>query len=433
MRLLETSQGEIPLMQGFVGSTIPRYAILSHTWKDDEVTLQQLLAGSAEPSLLRTKAGFHKIQKTCELAREERKLEYVWVDTCCIDKTSSAELAEAINSMFSWYRNAEVCYVFLDNLEPGDDLKTKLPNCRWFTRAWTLQELIAPREVVRAVDVDMAYCLLGIFDVHLSLIYGEGMKAFARLQLAIVQTTPDLSIFAWTDDQVPCPPFAGVLAKSPRNFASCGNIELARGDSPYASFAVTTRGIQSDASMLRILDHLSGQPGVVLTTLCHDEDEMIGIYVRKIGGGLYARYKPNYRRSLVEKLTLATTLPVRFPFHAGFDPVVGNRFSALRVNWGQLVVQEAMPRSHWDFEPEVFFGCHAISKGWCAYIAQGCMPVSNAPGVRVNLRLFLACFEWNMGLPVVVLASLDYLDLVRSMLLQSHLDHLWACEVFPEN
>ena len=151
MRLLETSPSSIPKLREFIGSHISPYAILSHTWEDDEVTLQQLTAaGTIDPSPLQSKAGFHKIQQTCALAHAQGKLEYAWVDTCCIDKTSSAELTEAINSMFAWYRDAEVCYVFLSDLQPGaaGDLQYTLPKCRWFTRGWTLQEMIAPKEVL---------------------------------------------------------------------------------------------------------------------------------------------------------------------------------------------------------------------------------------------------------------------------------------------
>jgi hypothetical protein len=150
MRLLETAPSPIPKLREFIGSQIPPYAILSHTWEDDEVTLQQLLAGTADPSPLQPKAGFQKIQQTCALAQARGKVEYAWVDTCCIDKTNSAELAEAINSMFAWYQDATVCYVFLSDLQPGaaDDLEHMLPKCRWFTRGWTLQEMIVPREVL---------------------------------------------------------------------------------------------------------------------------------------------------------------------------------------------------------------------------------------------------------------------------------------------
>jgi Heterokaryon incompatibility protein (HET) len=96
MRLINTQTLEL---QYFIGSKIPQYAILSHTWEDDEITFQEM---STKTPDTRRKKGYLKIEQTCELARRER-LKYAWVDTCCIDKTSSSELTEAINSMFQWF------------------------------------------------------------------------------------------------------------------------------------------------------------------------------------------------------------------------------------------------------------------------------------------------------------------------------------------
>ncbi|KAJ3566642.1 hypothetical protein NPX13_g7063 [Xylaria arbuscula] len=121
------------------------YAILSHTWGDDEVTYQDM----ANPDRYTcSKQGFLKIAKTCEFASRDG-IKYAWVDTCCIDKTSSAELSEAINSMFNWYRDAKVCYAWLEDLpvQSAEPIESSLRKCRWFTRGWTLQELLAPRRV----------------------------------------------------------------------------------------------------------------------------------------------------------------------------------------------------------------------------------------------------------------------------------------------
>jgi hypothetical protein len=195
------------------------------------------------------KRGYHKIKSACLQAQEQQPaLEYVWMDTCCIDKSSSGELAEAINSMYNWYAGAEVCCAYLSDLEATASLD-ELHKCRWFARGWTLQELIAPKKMVffdkqwnergtkqdlverlsritgidgdillhqrplSSVSVaqkmswaagrqttrieDTAYCLLGIFGVHLPFLYGEGHRAFRRLQDTIVSSVPDLSIFAW--------------------------------------------------------------------------------------------------------------------------------------------------------------------------------------------------------------------------------------------
>jgi hypothetical protein len=240
MRLLECkNDGELSLTQFF--DDIPQYAILSHTWGPEEVTFRDMIEGNGV-----SRTGFDKIQFCGEQARRDG-LRYFWVDTCCIDKSSSAELAEAINSMFRWYRNAAKCYVFLSDVPRADidttDQSQQLPwesalrTSRWFTRGWTLQELIAPTsveffsknrtflgdrksleqhicEITRIPskalqgsplaefsltermlwaetrqttrEEDMAYSLLGIFDIYMPLIYGEGRtNAVGRLQEAI--------------------------------------------------------------------------------------------------------------------------------------------------------------------------------------------------------------------------------------------------------
>ena len=150
MRLLKyNNDGEFSLTEFF--DNIPPYAILSHTWGKEEVTFVDMIDGNGT-----SKTGFDKIRFCGEQARRDG-LQYFWVDTCCINKTSSAELAEAINSMFRWYRDAAKCYVFLSDVPrqtvDGEDRSYQLPwesafrISRWFTRGWTLQELLAPPSV----------------------------------------------------------------------------------------------------------------------------------------------------------------------------------------------------------------------------------------------------------------------------------------------
>lgn len=134
-------------LEEFTPPHLPPYAILSHTWGDEEVTFQEF--GNIE--FAKKKAGFDKIQHSCELA-SAKMLTYVWVDTCCIDKSSSAELLEAINSMFEWYKQSAVCFTYLSDLAVSAlptlwrDEEQQLI-CRWFRRGWTLQELLAPATV----------------------------------------------------------------------------------------------------------------------------------------------------------------------------------------------------------------------------------------------------------------------------------------------
>ncbi|KAH8764627.1 heterokaryon incompatibility protein-domain-containing protein [Hyaloscypha finlandica] len=152
MRLLQVDEnGEFSLTKDYVND-IPPYAILSHTWGDDEeeVTFKDLKKGSGKK-----KSGYKKIQ-FCGAQASRDGLQYFWVDTCCINKSNSTELSEAIISMFRWYKDAARCYVYLSDvlvvdLDPIDESlqlwKQAFRNSRWFTRGWTLQELIAPPSV----------------------------------------------------------------------------------------------------------------------------------------------------------------------------------------------------------------------------------------------------------------------------------------------
>ena len=152
MRLLKlTGPGTFNLIE-VAGSSIPRYGILSHTWEDEqEVSFEDLIKGVGQ-----CKAGYEKIRFCGEQATRDN-LQYFWVDTCCIDKSNNTELTEAINSMFRWYRNAAKCYVYLADVSaPGHNIDAQayqsawevdFRKSRWFTRGWTLQELIAPMSV----------------------------------------------------------------------------------------------------------------------------------------------------------------------------------------------------------------------------------------------------------------------------------------------
>lgn len=277
MRLLNTkhfSFGE------FFDTDIPPYVILSHTWEDEEVSYKDMRKGRFEG-----KKGYAKIKKCCEIALADH-IDWAWIDTCCIDKGSSADLSEAINSMYKWYLRAKVCYAFISDVSRQEDLfGGERP--RWFTRGWTLQELIAPRQVVffsrdwekigtrdslskeiatstgikpsyvledryeiqkhgfsvaqrmswvstrrTSRNEDMAYCLMGLFEVNMPILYGEGSKkAFRRLQEEILRNSSDHSLFAWCEDtdtgalaqrhwRSPYP----MLAGSPKYFAQCADV-----------------------------------------------------------------------------------------------------------------------------------------------------------------------------------------------------------------
>ena len=271
MRLLDTST--LTLHQ-FYDDAIPPYAILSHTWGQAEVSFHDLQVGGAKEELYASE-GYTKIKACCALAASQGH-KHVWIDTCCIDKSSSAELSEAINSMYRWYQGALVCYAYLADISIRDtgllglEAEREFHESRWFTRGWTLQELLAPKDVVfydknwrefgsksslktrislitgiqqsHLADInrasaaqkmswasnrkttrveDLAYSLMGIFDVNMPLLYGEGKKAFVRLQHEFIKISDDESIFAWTDaDLVE----SGIFALSPKAFEGSGDV-----------------------------------------------------------------------------------------------------------------------------------------------------------------------------------------------------------------
>ncbi|KAL1948055.1 hypothetical protein VTO73DRAFT_12130 [Trametes versicolor] len=275
-RFLDTWTGE------FVWESDPSqvtYAILSHVWRKDCEGGEQSYdeVRNIQAAVKKTREGprssasngsrptkyyeegtifahpglSDKIKHFCQVTRDAG-FRLAWNDACCIDKSSSAELAEAINSMFEWYRNSDMCYVYLadvpDYYGPQDNFSS-FPKSKWHTRGWTLQELIAPENVVflsktwsflgtkvalawslqeiTGVDFnvlvgrasldsisvgkrmswaakrettrveDRAYSLMGIFGIHMSPIYGEGQNAFLRLQEEVIRTIPDHSIFVW--------------------------------------------------------------------------------------------------------------------------------------------------------------------------------------------------------------------------------------------
>jgi len=250
MRLLKfVSPGEFRLVEAATHNDLS-YAMLSHTWTHgQEVTHKDLTSGAGQ-----SKTGYEKIKFCGEQATKDG-LQYFWVDTCCIDKSNSTELTTAINSMFRWYRNAKKCYVYLadvstpgynTDIQPGQSTwEAAFRDSKWFTRGWTLQELIAPvtveffskegnrlgnkkslekliHEITRipiqalqgnpfsdfsiseqrdwaaerqtTEEEDIVYCLLGLCEVSMLPIYGEGKEAaLKRLQMTVKEFSKDSS------------------------------------------------------------------------------------------------------------------------------------------------------------------------------------------------------------------------------------------------
>ena len=321
MRLLNTETLKI---HDFSAGWKPQYAILSHRWEEDEVDFDDVLEGKNLE-----KAGWKKVKAVCKLV--EKYYDWVWMDTCCIAKSSSAELSEAINSMHAWYSQANMCFVYLNDvlaessdldhwrdiqghgypevtnqLDYAESTVIALKASKWFTRSWTLQELVAPKciyfvdrewrmfgtqtcmhDLIRDItgidryakwkpsiatkmswaskreatrEEDKAYSLLGLFGVHMPLLYGEGEhRAFRRLQLEIIKKSDDESIFAW---QRPLSSDArlitrteswhgGMLADSPRDFLHSSKIIPFPPTTPRPPFAMTNKGLEISTVLLR--------------------------------------------------------------------------------------------------------------------------------------------------------------------------------------
>ncbi|KAF9775200.1 hypothetical protein IL306_006718 [Fusarium sp. DS 682] len=369
MRLLHTA--DLELVEFFDDST-PEYAILSHTWGDEEVTLQEMKppgsAGNLKASnSLGQKKGYYKVRNAATVAARDG-YKYIWVDTCCIDKTSSAELQEAINSMFRWYKKSARCYVYLVDVPPAEEERpeavcSQFHRSRWFTRGWTLQELIAPRNLqFRARDwsylgskdedkfiglvskitsiersilrgqkslaqlsvanrmrwasyrqttraEDIAYSMLGIFDVNMPLLYGEGKRAFMRLQEEILKKTSDQSIFSWTSYE----PAAndegslyGLFAESPMRFRDSIGIQNfpPSPTTPSVPISSTSHGLCVQLYLRPDLEpyYATGTEDYFAILDCFvrigDREFCPVLYLRRLGYDQYARVRPGYRKLL---------------------------------------------------------------------------------------------------------------------------------------
>lgn len=281
MRLVNINTGSF---RYFPTRKKPRYAVLSHRWTKDEVAFSDIHPGNF------INAQSHiKFRGTIQQAKRDG-LEYVWIDTCCIDTQSSAEVSEAINSMYQWYQGAEYCYVYLHDIDEST-WRESFHKSKWFTRGWTLQELLAPplvifydrkwrplgdrkslaTEISRFTGIDLAaletgtlsgysiaekmswaatrittrledsaYCLMGLFGVNMPLLYGEGKRAFLRLQEEIIKDNDDQSIFAWSMGKKR---FSGLLAPMSTYFAGSKEMITAVSPQDRAPFAVTNRGL----------------------------------------------------------------------------------------------------------------------------------------------------------------------------------------------
>ncbi|KAH7308433.1 heterokaryon incompatibility protein-domain-containing protein [Stachybotrys elegans] len=397
MRLFKTKNYQLVEAKD-IPDPFPEYAILSHTWisPKEEVTYQDMKTrrGDIDNDIFKQK-GWAKVQRYCDRAAKDG-WEWAWMDTCCIDKTSPADTQEAINAMFRWYQNAGICYVYLDDVDvsrahmhsgsdaysldhldpdevPGKDnvadpnsflhkaLNPFFVKSKWFSRGWTLQELLAPHYLVfvdrewrrigtreswateikeasridakylmgfspmdfkacstatrlswasrreTTLEEDETYSLLGLFGISLPLIYGEGRwRAFNRLQRELINQYNDDSLFAWKSSYR-YPHFQsedentgwGILAPSIREFWDSSNVKAF---SFYgSSFSMTNRGLELNAKSWR----RTNNPSVCYICLsCGVNVNRYVIIYLKYTGGYYERISVN-ELSDTEKLNNA--------------------------------------------------------------------------------------------------------------------------------
>ncbi|KFZ00678.1 hypothetical protein V501_10558 [Pseudogymnoascus sp. VKM F-4519 (FW-2642)] len=353
-------------LEEFFGEKIPEYAILSHTWGENEASFKDIKRNGYS-------SGSAKIDGSCAQA-QAIGLEYIWIDTCCIDKRSSSELLEAISSMWDWYNKATICFAYLSDVSDGDNCMEEdsaFSNSRWFKRGWTLQELIAPpvvrfynaswrfigkksehqddhpftlkisnitgiswdvltyvlvamrcsvaekmswaagRETTRPEDV--AYSLLGIFGLNGSMtaMYGEGSRAFRRLQEEIMNTSNDESIFSWGfSKSLKYYNECSLFASSPADFAiRRGRHRVEVGEFKPSHFSLTNMGLHIEMRICS-LDIVGGSLGLLNCS------PFVGIY----------RDSP---KSIALPLISSTTYPNCFSRAEGCAPVLvpSNLFS----------------------------------------------------------------------------------------------------------
>ena len=396
------------------------YAILSHCWEEgQEVSFQEF--NDPDPRQeIRQKRGFEKIWKTCERAKSENPpLHYCWVDTCCIDKKSSAELTEAINSMFKWYRDSTVCYAYMHDLNNRGDLDSELPKCRYFTRGWTLQELIAPENIVffdtewmsRGTKIDLlnllekvtripnyvlrvgdfvhreciarrmswaanrqtkrvedqAYCLMGLFGIHMPMIYGEGEQAFVRLQEELIKNIHDRSVFAWK--AISDEPYRGLLARNAAEYAHCGDYESLNTFKWTSNYQMLNGGIRLEDE-ISIITKKQGN-FYRLTLDCFDtargSRRLISIPLHKMGTRGFVRDSPRYLDTLdIEAKPADSSFNARYLKHTRFFALKSvTKYDIIGIKyqyWRSLQlflppsaeITAVIPEGYWDAANNLF-------------------------------------------------------------------------------
>jgi hypothetical protein len=338
MRLINV---ETLKLENFADAEIPeRYAILSHTWgpEEEEIRFDGISSGNID----KDKKGFFKLEQCCKQAKQDG-CGYAWIDTCCIVSSNSTELGKSIRSMFRWYQNATICYAYLADVPAGTDCKSDdsaFCKSRWFSRGWTLQELLAPKtvhfygkawnaigtksELSRVIEKitriprevlegyqplettsvaqrmswaadrltkepeDIAYCLLGLFGVSMGLEYGETPeRAFQRLQYEIMKVVRDESILAWGYGYSPKTKLradspstalsAGALARSPADFRFCDRV-VSRQPHAGPAYSLEVKGGYLFVQ-LPVAEKAESKETFIILDCCSDDDAARSIAV----------------------------------------------------------------------------------------------------------------------------------------------------------
>ncbi|KAI1139256.1 HET-domain-containing protein [Hypoxylon sp. FL0543] len=388
------------------GEVAERYGILSHRWlsRKDEILFQDV--EFADYALLKRKRGFFKLASCCKQARRDG-LKYVWIDSCCINRMDSTEVQESINSMYRWYANADRCYVYLkDTVKPNSGRLSLNEKEDWFKRGWTLQELMAPEEVLffdrdwyfigdktslkrdissitgiaqsvlegtrkleecsiaermswasgrnTRKDEDRAYSLLGLFDVNMPMLYGEGeVKAFLRLQEEIIKVSDDHSIFAWKG----LSGAHGLLATSPEAFRGCNSVREPSQHQGQSAFSMTNRGFSITLNLTPwVLD--------TYVVLIHCTDirgggvQMLGIFLRRL------TEDDQYARVSVDGEEF-----YRYTTDKAHKPSVGSRVIPIYIRQARIGTIEASVagKRRWVAQERIF----TFEPGWGTWLPVG--------------------------------------------------------------
>lgn len=515
-------------MSDFTGE-VPEYAILSHTWIDNEEVSFQEFTGIFKDldRPLVMKSGYRKILETCKKAKSHG-FQYVWIDTCCIDKTSSAELSEAINSMFQWYQNAKLCYVYLVDVPELCNGIEAFKSCRWFTRGWCLQELLAPSDLrfynqtwsyigsklglkhtisdITGIDEavldgtcllhtlpiaqrmswaakrittrveDIAYCLLGIFGIAMPLLYGEGEKAYLRLQEEIIRRSDDLSIFCHIGETVHGVDndsdkrirYRDLFSRSPKAFASCGDIIFVASRSISSrsisrrSFEMTNVGLHFKKAELFLCgadltstDNTTNFGFYVILLECiHDipysystgHQIQCMLILRKVGSELFVNVDPIVRMTNPTRIgndARCTTeevyiIPV---IHSDLRAKLDNtHHEAIRFTvegmeslQGPLgdVLQDPIPRDQWDASERKFLTTGGLFEGYLKVIPSVAQKRWN--NKEAGLSSFYVVCGQEINLPCLVWLRLFSESDWREYKNLGRLNNLWFLAISQSN